>query len=59
MTAWMQAWSQCTHRVAASAHPRPAMPAAVPMDLQRQIAALLAGILLSLQSEATHERNHA
>jgi hypothetical protein len=29
------------------------------MDLQKQIATLLAGIILSLQQEATHERDHA
>jgi hypothetical protein len=29
------------------------MPAAVPMDLQAQIATLLAGIILGLQQEAT------
>ena len=57
--AWMQAWAHCTDLVAANAPPQPAMPAAVPMDLQRQIAALLAGIILSLQQEATHEWNHA
>jgi len=58
MTAWMQAWSQCTDRVALTTSPA-ATPTAVPMDLQRQIAALLAGIILSLQQEASHERNHA
>lgn len=57
--AWMQAWSLCTARVAPNMHPQPATPAAVSMDLQRQIAALLAGIILSLQQEATHEWNHA
>jgi hypothetical protein len=54
MTAWMQAWLQCSDGAAPNTHPRPAtMPAAVPMDLRAQIATLLAGIILSLQQEAT------
>jgi len=53
MTAWIQAWSQCTAGVAPNAHPQPVTPTAVPMDVQRQIATLLAGIILSLQQEAT------
>jgi hypothetical protein len=53
MTAWMQAWSQCTDGAAAKTHPRPATPAAIPMDLRTQIATLLAGIILGLQQEAT------
>jgi hypothetical protein len=53
MTAWMQAWSQCTDGAASKAHPQQARPAAVPMDLQTQIATLLAGIILGLQQEAT------
>src|SRR6266849_4376686 len=53
MTAWMQAWSQCTDCAAPNTHPRPATPAAVPMDLRAQIATLLAGIILGLQQEAT------
>jgi hypothetical protein len=53
MTAWMQAWSQCTDQVAPHA-PSPAAPlAAVPMDLRAQVATLLAGIILDLQQEAT------
>jgi hypothetical protein len=51
MTAWMQAWSQYT--VTAKAHPQPAMPATVPIDLRTQVATLLAGIILGLHQEAT------
>jgi hypothetical protein len=51
MTAWMQAWSQCT--VTPKAHSQPAMPAAIPIDLRTQVATLLAGIILSLHQEAT------
>jgi hypothetical protein len=35
MTAWMQAWSQCSDCAAFNTHSRPATPAAVPMDLSR------------------------
>jgi len=57
MTAWMQAWSPCTDGATANPPPRPATPAAVPMNLRTQIAALLAGIILGLQLEEPHERN--
>jgi hypothetical protein len=53
MTAWMLAWSQCTDWAAPNTHPRPATPAAIPMDLRMQIATLLAGIILGIQQEAT------
>jgi hypothetical protein len=53
MTAWMQAWSQCTDHDAPNAHAEPAMSAAVPIDLRAQVATLLAGIILGLQQEAT------
>jgi hypothetical protein len=52
MTAWMQAWSQCTD-VAPKAHLQAAMTAAVPIDLRMQVATLLAGIILRLHQEAT------
>jgi hypothetical protein len=54
MTAWMQAWSQCTDHDAPNAHFQPATTAApVPIDLRAQVATLLAGIILGLQQEAT------
>jgi hypothetical protein len=54
MTAWMQAWVQCTDHVAPNAHSQPATTAAaVPIDLRAQVATLLAGIILGLQQEAT------
>jgi hypothetical protein len=52
MTAWMQAWSQCTDHEAPNPHSQPAMTAAVPIDLRAQVATLLAGIILGLQQEA-------
>ena len=51
MTAWMQAWSQCTY-VAPKAYLQPAMTATVPIDLRMQVATLLAGIILGLHQEA-------
>src|SRR5215471_13291702 len=54
MTAWMQAWAQCTDHGAPNAHSQPATTAAaVPIDLRAQVATLLAGIILGLQQEAT------
>jgi hypothetical protein len=53
MTGWMQAWSQCTDRVAPKAHLQPTMTATVPIDLRAQVATLLAGIILGLHQEAT------
>jgi hypothetical protein len=53
MTAWMQAWSQCTEQVPPAAHPQPATAAIVPIDLRTQIATLLAGIILGPRQEAT------
>jgi len=57
MTAWMQAWSQCADPGAPHTRPQPASVASVPIDLRAQIATLLAGIILSLQQEATYDRN--
>ena len=51
MTAWIQAWSQCT--VTPKAHSQPAMAGAIPIDLRTQVATLLAGIILGLHQEAT------
>jgi hypothetical protein len=54
MTAWMQAWAQCTDHVAPNAHSQPATTAAaVPIDVRAQVATLLVGIILGLQQEAT------
>jgi hypothetical protein len=52
MTAWMQARSFGTDRVAANAPCQPAATTAtVPIDLRTQIATLMAGIILDLQQE--------
>src|SRR5215471_14042757 len=53
MTAWMQAWAQCTDHGAPTAHSQSATAAAVPIDLRAQVTTLLAGIILGLQQEAT------
>jgi len=52
MTAWMQAWAQCTDHDAPAARSQSAA-ATVPIDLRGQVAMLLAGIILGLQQEAT------
>ena len=57
MTAWMQAWSQCADPGTPNIRPHPASMTPVPIDLRAQIATLLAGIILSLQQEATYDRN--
>jgi hypothetical protein len=51
MTAWMLAQSCGTDRVAAHAPCQPATTARVPIDLQTQIATLVAGMILDLQQE--------
>jgi len=53
MTAWMQAWSQCVDHATPNAPSQPAIPATIPIDVRAQIAALLAGIIIDLQQEAT------
>jgi hypothetical protein len=53
MTAWMQAWSECASRVEPSTHSQPRVDATIPADTRTQITALLAGMILCLQQEAT------
>jgi len=53
MTAWMQAWSGCAARVEPKPHSEHGAQETFPMDIRRQIAALLAGMILSIQQEAT------
>ena len=54
MTAWMQAWSECAGNVELE------MPnqtgggnETIPADMRSQLTALLVGMILSLQQEAT------
>jgi hypothetical protein len=53
MTAWMQAWSECARRVEPDTRSQPRVDATVPADTRVQITALLAGMILYLQQEAT------
>ena len=52
MTAWMQAWSECTSSVEPAARSQPVVHETIPVDMRSQIATLLAGMILSLQQEA-------
>jgi hypothetical protein len=53
MTGWIQAWSECAGNVNAGPASQPNVDQTVPADLRSQIAALLAGMILCLQQEAT------
>lgn len=53
MTAWIQAWSQCTSGVTPQALTQPATTAPGLIDVRAQVVTLLAGIILGLQQEAT------
>ena len=53
MTAWMQAWAECASRVEPSTRSQPRVDATIPADTRTQITALLAGMILCLQQEAT------
>lgn len=52
MTAWMQACSECA---AVQTEPRslPDSKETIPVELRSQLTTLLAGMILSLQQEAT------
>jgi hypothetical protein len=52
MTAWMQAWSECTGHVEQATCPRPGTAETIPVDLRSQITTLLASMILSQQQEA-------
>ena len=52
MTAWMQAWSECTS-VESETRSAPDDKETVPVELRSQLTSLLAGMILSLQQEAT------
>ena len=53
MTAWMQAWSECAGNVDPGPASHSGIDHTVPADLRSQLAALLAGMILCLQQEAT------
>jgi hypothetical protein len=53
MTAWMQAWTECAGNVEPATHPQFGANETIPVDLRSQLTTLLAGMILSLQQEAT------
>jgi hypothetical protein len=53
MTAWMQAWSECAGNVEPEMPAQPGGNETIPVDMRSQLTALLAGMILSLQQEAT------
>jgi hypothetical protein len=52
MTAWMQAWSECTGTAEPATRSQPGANETIPLDMRSQLTALLAGMILSLQQEA-------
>jgi hypothetical protein len=53
MTAWTEAWSECTKRVEPNRCSQPGVDETIPVDTRVQITALLASMILCLQQEAT------
>jgi hypothetical protein len=53
MKAWMQAWSDCAITVEPGTRAHPAINNEVPADMRSQITAVLAGMILCLQQEAS------
>jgi hypothetical protein len=53
MTAWMQAWTECAGNVEPATRPQFGANETIPVDLRSQLTTLLAGMILSLQQEAT------
>jgi len=53
MTAWMEAWSECSSRVEPGPRSEPQVDETIPTNTRTQITALLAGMILYLQQEAT------
>jgi hypothetical protein len=53
MTAWIEAWSECASRVEPGTRSEPRVDEPIPADTRTQITALLAGMILCLQQEAT------
>jgi len=53
MTAWMEAWSECTSRIEPGPRSEPRVDETIPADTRLQITVLLASMILCLQQEAT------
>jgi hypothetical protein len=52
MTSWMQAWSECASFETETHSPSDGNET-IPVDLRSQVTSLLAGMILSLQQEAS------
>jgi hypothetical protein len=53
MTAWMQAWSECASKVEPETRSVSGGHESILVDMRSQLTSLLAGMILSLQQEAT------
>ena len=53
MTAWMQAWSECAGKVEPEKRSESGGYETIPVDMRSQLTSLLAGMILSLQQEAS------
>jgi len=53
MTAWMQAWSECAGKVEPETRSVSGGNETIPVDMRSELTTLLAGMILSLQQEAT------
>lgn len=52
MSAWMEAWWECTRRIEPGPRSEPRVDETIPADTRTQITTLLAGMILCLQQEA-------
>ena len=53
MTAWMEAWPECAGKVETETRSVSDCNETIPVDMRSQLTSLLAGVILSLQQEAT------
>jgi hypothetical protein len=53
MTAWIEAWLECTCRTEPATRSEPGVDETIPTDTRAQLTALLAGMILCVQQEAT------
>jgi hypothetical protein len=52
MTAWMQAWSECSANAEPEMRSVPGGNETIPVEMRSQLSSLLTGMILSLQQEA-------
>lgn len=53
MTAWTEAWSECTKRLEPNRCSQPGVDETIPAGMRSEITSLLADMILSVQQEAT------